>query len=94
MNLLDNRGNNAGSNGSAAFTDSKAQTFFDGDGGNQLDGHLDVVSGHNHFNPFRKLNHSGYVCGSEVELGTIAVEERGMAAAFFLAYINLGEVVG
>ena len=34
--------------------------------------------------PSGRVDHAGHVRGAEVELGTVAVEERGVAAAFFL----------
>ena len=46
--------------------------------------HVDVVAGHDHFNAIGQLDVAGNVGGAEVELRTIAVEERGMTAAFFL----------
>ena len=51
-----------------------------------------VVAGHNHFNTLRGASiDTGNVGGPEIELGTIAGEERGMTAAFFLRQnVNLG----
>ena len=40
----------AGADGTAALTDSEAEAVLDGDGGNQLNVHVDVVAGHAHLN--------------------------------------------
>ena len=75
----------------AAFTNSEAQTFFHSNRSNQLNVHTDVVAGHNHFNAFRQFDRAGNVSCTEVELRTIALEERCMTAAFFLGQnVNLG----
>ena len=50
LRLFNNAGNNAGSNGSAAFTDSEAKTCIHCDGSDEFDFHANVVAGHNHFN--------------------------------------------
>jgi hypothetical protein len=84
LELLDDFGYNAGANGSSAFTDSKSESLLDGDGGDQVDFHDDVVARHTHFNAIRKLQVAGYVGGSEIELRSVTVEERGMSSAFFL----------
>src|SRR5256885_7880455 len=41
-------GNHASAHGTATFADSEAQTFFHGDGGDQLDGDRHVVARHHH----------------------------------------------
>ena len=81
---------NARANRTAAFTDSEAEAFLDGDGGNQLNIHLDVIAGHAHLSAFGQRDDAGYVGGAEIELRTIVVEERCMTAAFILGQnINL-----
>ena len=83
-------GNNAGTNGSAAFTDSETKTFFDSDRGDQLNVHNNVVARHAHFGAFRKSDDTGNVSRSEIELRTIVVEERRMTATFVLGQnVNL-----
>lgn len=47
-------GNNAGTNGTATFTDSETKTFFDSDRGDQFNVDGDVVARHSHFSAFRK----------------------------------------
>ena len=77
-------GNNAGTDGTAAFTDSEAQTFLDSDRGDQFDIHLDVIARHAHLGTFRQGDNTSHVGGTEIELRTIVVEERSMTAAFVL----------
>ena len=82
--------NNTGTDGSAAFTDSEAETFFDCDRLDKFNIHLDVIAGHAHFSAFGKGDNTGNVSSSEEELRTIVVEERSMTATFvFLEDVNL-----
>jgi hypothetical protein len=76
---------NAGADGAAAFADGETKFFFHGDGVIKVNGNGHVVAGHHHLNAFGQGHHTGHVSGAEVELGTVAVEERGVAAALFLA---------
>ena len=79
----------------AALTDSEAKTFFDRDGGDQLNVHFDVVAGHAHLNAFGKGDDAGNVGSTEIELRTIVVEERGVTAAFILVQdVNLALELG
>ena len=94
LRLLDDLSNDAGTNRAATFADSKAQALLQSDGGNQGDFHVDVVTGHDHLRAVGQLDAAGHVGGTEVELRTIAVEERGMTAAFFLRQdVNLTDEV-
>ena len=68
----------------AAFTDSEAHAFFHGNGGDQLNMHIDVVAGHAHLGALGQGDDAGNVGGAEVELRTIVVEERGVTTALFL----------
>ena len=93
--LLDNSGNNAGSNRTAALADSEAETLIHSDGGDQVDLHAGVVAGHDHLSALGELDGAGNVGGAEIELGTIAAEEGGMTAALFLGQnVNLTLEVG
>ena len=65
-------------------TDSEAETLFDSDGSDELNVHENVIAGHAHFNAFGKVDNTCNVCCSEVELGTVVVEERCVTAAFIL----------
>src|SRR5690554_5772740 len=67
----DNLGNHAGANGTAAFADSEAQTFFHGDRSDQGNNQLDVVARHDHFHTFGQFAGTGHVSGTEVELRTV-----------------------
>ena len=82
--LLNDLGNDAGTDRSAALADSEAETFFDRDGLDQLDRHRDVVAGHNHFNAFGKLDGTRNVRRTDEELRTIVVEECRVTAALVL----------
>ena len=84
MALLHDFRHNTSADGTTTFADSEAEALFHGDGVNELDIKGSVIAGHNHFNAFFKSDDTGDVGGTEVELRTIAGEERGMAAAFFL----------
>ena len=75
---------NTGTDGTAALADSEAEAVLDGDRGDQFDVHVNVVAGHAHLNAFGKGDDAGNVSGTEVELGTVVVEERGVTAALFL----------
>src|SRR5690554_689808 len=91
----DNLGNHAGANGTAAFADSEAQTFFHGDRSDQGNNQLDVVARHDHFHAFGQFAGTGHVSGTEVELRTVALEERGVTTTFVLAqYVDFGFELG
>ena len=88
--LLDDLSNNAGTNGTAAFTNSETQTLLDSDGGDELNLHVNVVARLAHLNALGEVDDAGNVGGTEVELRTVVVEERSMTAAFFLGQdVNL-----
>ena len=46
---------------------------------------LNVVTWHYHFNAFRQFAVTSHVSGTEVELWTVAFEERSVTTAFFFA---------
>lgn len=81
--LLDDLAHNAGTNGSAAFADSEAQTLFAGDRSDKLNSEGDVVAGTAHLNTLRKLDNTGNVGGSEIELRSVTGNEGFLASAFF-----------
>src|SRR5699024_10988659 len=72
-----------GAHGAAAFTNCNAQPFFHRDRMDQLHVHRDVVARHDHFRVRRQLAGPGDVGRAEVELRTIALEERRVTDAFF-----------
>ena len=53
------------------------------DWNNQFNNHADVVSWHNHFNTFWKVNCSRHICCTEVKLGAIFCKKGCMTTAFF-----------
>src|SRR3989338_8374368 len=71
--------------GTTAFTNGETQAFFHCDGLDQSDSHLDVVTWHYHLNAFRQFAVTSYVSSTEVELRTVAFEERSVTTAFFFA---------
>src|SRR5205085_6705759 len=93
--LAEDLGNHARADGTAAFTDCETQAFFHRDRGDQLDGDRHVVARHNHLFVRRQLDRAGHVGGTEVELRTVVVEERGVTTALVLRqHVDLaGEVV-
>ena len=93
--LLDDLGNDAGADGTTAFTNREAQTFFHGDRSDQLDGDRHVVARHDHFLVGGQLDGTGHVRRTEVELRTVVVEERRVTAAFVLAQnVDLAGEIG
>ena len=56
-----------------------------GDRADQLNRHRDVVARHHHFHAFRQFNRTRHVRRAEVELRTIALEERRVTTTFVLA---------
>ena len=74
----------AGTDGAATFTDRESQTFVHGDGLNELDAHVRVVTRHNHVLALGQVHNAGDVGRPEVELRTVVVEERSVPAALIL----------
>src|SRR5260370_5083862 len=95
FSLLEDLGDGSGAYGASAFTDGEAQALLHGHRGVQRDLERDVVAGHAHFRARRKLRRTGHVGRAEVELRTVAVEERRVAAALFLReHVDLALEVG
>lgn len=82
---------NACAYGTAAFTDSETLAFFHSDRGDELNAHFYVIARHAHFSAFRQLDVAGYVGGSEEELRTITVEERGYDGRLHLWSVRIPE---
>src|SRR5690606_37428377 len=81
--------------GTAAFANGKAQTFFHGDRSDQRHFHRQVVARQNHFLVLGQLDRAGHVSRTEVELRTVAIEERRVTTPFFLGQnVHLGREVG
>src|SRR5690554_4786837 len=81
----DDLGNHAGTNGTTTFANREAQAVFHGDRSDQRNVQLDVIARHDHFHAFRQFAGTGHISGPEVELRTIAFEERSVTTAFILA---------
>src|SRR5215207_2640787 len=77
-------GDHAGADRLAALADGETELLFHGDRGLELDRHGGVVAGHDHLRAFLQLRGAGDVGRPEVELGTVAGEERRVTAALFL----------
>src|SRR3954465_7025716 len=82
--LRDDRDDGAGADGPATLADGEALADLEGDRGDQLDAHLDVVAGHDHSGAVGQADRPGHVGRAQVELRTVAVVEGGMAAALLL----------
>src|SRR4029079_15717938 len=88
--LLDDLRNDTRAHGAAALADPKPQSLFPRDRLDQRHRHPDVVPGHHHLGPRRKLAAPRHVRRPEVELRTVPREERRMTTALFLAQdVNL-----
>src|SRR5262245_7876653 len=74
--LLRDLRDDAGADRLATLTDGETQPLFHRNRADQLHLHLDVVARHDHLHAFRQLHKSRHVRRAEVELRTIALEER------------------
>src|SRR6185312_9026376 len=93
--LLDDLGHHAGADGTAAFADREPQALVHRDRVDQAHRHLHVVARHHHLHAVRQLAGARHVRGAEIELRTVALEERGMTTAFILRqHVHLGLEVG
>src|SRR5690606_23379493 len=81
---LDDLRDATGADGAATLADREAEALVHGDRLDQLDGHLGVVTGHDHLGALGEGNNARHVRGTEVELRTVVVEERRVAAALLL----------
>src|SRR3954471_13655724 len=71
--------------------DCEAETLLHGDRVDELNGERGVVARHDHLRSLSQRRHARDVGGAEVELRTIAIEERGVTAALFLGQdVDLG----
>src|SRR3954449_2429140 len=93
--LLDDRDDGAGADGPATLADGEALADLEGDRGDQLDAHLDVVAGHDHLGAVGQADRPGDVRRPQVELRPVAVVEGGMAGALLLGQdVDLGGELG
>ena len=82
--LFDDLRDRAGADRAAAFADREARALFERDRRHQLAGDRRVVARHHHLDAFRQVQRAGDVGRPDVELRTVAVEERRVTAALFL----------
>src|SRR5664280_2609028 len=83
LRLLSDRDDGPGADSAATLADGEALADFEGDRGDEFDAHVDVVAGHDHLGTVGQSDGAGDVGGPHVELGSIAVVERGVATALF-----------
>src|SRR2546430_117497 len=82
--LLDDLGCHAGCDRAATFADGETHLLFDGDRGDELDLHGDVVAGHHHLGALGQLDLAGHVRSAYVELRPVALEEWRVPATLLL----------
>src|SRR3546814_15370936 len=82
--LLQDLGDDAGTDGASAFADGEAQALVHRDRLDQVHHHRDVVARHHHLGAFRKLQRPRHVRRAEVELRTVVREERRVTPATLL----------
>src|SRR5690625_246870 len=82
--LLEDLRDATGTDGAATLTDGELEALLHRDRLDELDVHLGVVTGHDHLGAFRQRHDAGDIGGAEVELRTVVVEERRVAAALLL----------
>src|SRR5207249_11734616 len=82
--FLDNLRDHSRADRPAAFADCKPQPVIHGHRCNELDLHVNIISGHDHFGALRELHNTRNVRRSEIELWAVTIKERGMSSAFFL----------
>src|SRR5690606_41264476 len=93
--LVDDLNNCACTNGTATFADSETETLVDCNRVDELNSDCHVITGHNHLCTFRELNLAGNVKGTEIELRTVVIVERGVTSALlFLKNIDLSLELG
>src|SRR6185312_12522809 len=95
VSLLDYLGDDPRADGAATLADGEPQTLIHGDRLDQLDRHLDVVTRHHHLGPLGEVGDARHVGGAEVELRTVAGEERSVATTLLLLQaVDLGFELG
>src|SRR3984885_11193199 len=93
--LLDDFGDDSGADRTAALADREPQALIHGDRLDQLDLHLDVVTGHHHLRALGQVGNAGHVGGTEIELRPVTGEERRMTTTLLLLEtVHLGLELG
>src|SRR3972149_1111893 len=82
--LLDDFRDDAGAHGASALADREPELLLHRHRRDQLHRHLDVVPGHHHLHALRKGPHARHARRPEVELRTVPVEKRRVAAPLLL----------
>src|SRR5512143_1624490 len=82
--LLDYLADDPGAHGPAALADGEAKALVHRDRRDQLHAARHIVARHHHLDALGELHHSRHIRRPEVELRTVTVEERRVAAALFL----------
>src|SRR5580692_12979177 len=91
LELGNHLSDHTGTDGFTTLADGETQALLHRDRGDQLHHDLDVVPRHHHLGALRQLHGSGDIGGAEVELRPVALEERRMPTALFLAqHIHFG----
>src|SRR5437867_9508023 len=81
----------SGADGPATLADGEALAGLEGNRGDELDAHLDVVAGHDHLGAGRQADGARHVRRAQVELRAVAVVERRVPAALLLGEdVDLG----
>ena len=95
MKLSKNLSNNARTNGTATLTDSETKTLLASDRSDELNVHINVIAGTAHLNVSGKIDDTGNVGSSEVELRSVTGEEGLRTATLFLSKnVNLTNKLG
>src|SRR3989338_7949975 len=91
VNRFTKRDDDTAGDGLASLADGELHALLHGDGGDELDAHLDVVSGHGHGVGGGELDGAGDVGRAEEEGGAVGGGEGGVAAALLLGEaVHLG----
>src|ERR1019366_5616845 len=92
--LRENLRHHARTDRPTALTDGETQLRLHRDRRDELDRHRDIVAGHHHLGARRQLDVARHVRRAEIELGTVPLEERRVAAALVLVeHVHLGLVL-
>src|SRR5690625_5029386 len=92
---LEDLGDATGADGPTTLTDGEAEALLHRDRLDEADGHLGVVTGHDHLGALGQLDDTGDVRGAEVELRTVVRVERVVTPALVLVEdVDLGLELG
>src|SRR6266404_4828752 len=84
LELLINFCDNTRAHSPTAFTNREVETLIHRHGRDQFDFYVDIISGHDHLGPFWQLHNARNIRSTEIELGTITIEERRVTPTFLL----------